>query len=115
MNHNNVFIYLTGMQGLPMLADEPRALPLYERLMPQYFQDLGYQTHLIGKWHLGYYDWKFTPILRGAFDYFFGYLNGYVSYYDHTMNVGVSFIIYFATFLLIYVDLQSSSKRPIHD
>jgi arylsulfatase B len=78
------------MQGIPIGADEPRALPINERLMPQYFKDMGYVTHLIGKWHLGYYDWKYTPTLRGAFDSFFGYMNGVIGYYDHTMVYDVS-------------------------
>ncbi|KAF4519023.1 hypothetical protein B566_EDAN009786 [Ephemera danica] len=77
----------TGMQGYPISPSEPRALPLYERLMPQYFKDLGYQTHLVGKWHLGHYEWKFTPTLRKAFDSHFGYFNGFIGYYDHDMIV----------------------------
>ncbi|KAF4533249.1 hypothetical protein B566_EDAN005165 [Ephemera danica] len=76
----------SGMQGLPMLPAEPRALPLYERLMPQYFKDLGYQTHLVGKWHLGYYDWKYTPTLRRAFDSHFGYFSGFIGYFDHEIK-----------------------------
>ncbi|CAB3385356.1 Hypothetical predicted protein [Cloeon dipterum] len=75
----------TGMQGYPLSPSEPRALPLDHKTLPEYLKDLGYQTHLVGKWHLGYYDWKFTPLARG-FDTHFGYMNGFVGYYDHYMN-----------------------------
>ncbi|KAF4517307.1 hypothetical protein B566_EDAN008642 [Ephemera danica] len=75
----------SGMQGLPLMPPEPRALSLNEKLLPQYFKDLCYQTHLVGKWHLGFYDWKYLPTTRGAFDTFFGFLNGFISYYDHSI------------------------------
>ncbi|KAL3205868.1 hypothetical protein MRX96_011019 [Rhipicephalus microplus] len=45
----------TGMETSVIQIGEPWGLPLRLRLMPQYLKDLGYQTHMIGKWHLGYY------------------------------------------------------------
>jgi arylsulfatase B len=39
----------TGMQQIVLLADEGYGLPLSEKIMPQYFKDVGYKTHLIGK------------------------------------------------------------------
>lgn len=51
--------------------------------MPQYFQEAGYATHLIGKWHLGFFQRKYTPVHRG-FDSFFGYYNGLIDYYNYT-------------------------------
>ncbi len=32
----------------------------------------GYATHAVGKWHLGYCDWAYTPTRRG-FQSFFGF------------------------------------------
>lgn len=59
------------------------ALDLSIQIMPQYFKDIGYSTHIVGKWHLGYYKKEFTPLERG-FDSHFGYWTGALSYYDHT-------------------------------
>ncbi|KAK8764732.1 hypothetical protein V5799_032666 [Amblyomma americanum] len=37
------------MQTLVILIAEPWGLPLNVKLMPQYFKDLGYETHIVGK------------------------------------------------------------------
>ena len=42
----------------------------------------GYRTALIGKWHLGYKP-EFGPNAHG-FDYFFGFLSGFIDFYTHT-------------------------------
>lgn len=51
--------------------------------MSNYFQDAGYATNLVGKWHLGYFEKQYTPTMRG-FDHFYGYYNGFVDYYNFT-------------------------------
>ena len=76
------------MQGFPIEAPEPRALP-EGKILPQYLKDLGYVTHMVGKWHLGYYKEKYIPTRRG-FDTFLGYYNGALSYYDHILQATVS-------------------------
>ncbi|XP_014277618.1 arylsulfatase B isoform X2 [Halyomorpha halys] len=73
----------TGLQSKPLPAGVPVSLPLSEKLFPEYFHHLGYKNHLVGKWHLGYQTPSHLPMRRG-FDTFFGYLNGYISYYDGT-------------------------------
>ena len=46
-----------------------------------YLKNAGYQTALIGKWHLGEQE-KFEPLNRG-FDYFYGFLGGERSYFPY--------------------------------
>ncbi|CAG9804053.1 unnamed protein product [Chironomus riparius] len=75
-----------GMQNYVIVSDEPWGLPLDEKLMPEYFQDAGYETHLIGKWHLGFYKEEYSPVNRG-FDTFYGYLGPYVDYWDYTLKM----------------------------
>lgn len=75
-----------GIQGPVRPRDE--GLPLSERLLIADFQDAGYQTALIGKWHLNHStDISLTPTRRG-FDYFYGFLDASVDYYHHTNNRG---------------------------
>ncbi|XP_017882995.2 uncharacterized protein LOC108626689 [Ceratina calcarata] len=75
----------SGMQGYPLKAGEARAIPLNNTLLPAHLKKLGYATHLVGKWHVGYYEDKYTPAYRG-FDTFLGYYNGYISYFNHTIE-----------------------------
>ncbi|KAM7296264.1 arylsulfatase B [Ixodes scapularis] len=74
----------TGLQHLVPNPGEPWGLPTNLTIMPEYLKNLGYATHMIGKWHLGYYKESYTPTRRG-FDSFYGYLNGGEDYYDHTI------------------------------
>ena len=48
----------------------------------------GYETYLVGKWHLGY-DTKYSPNKNG-FDYFFGFNAGGIDYISHTNPKGRS-------------------------
>ena len=52
------------------------------RSLPQLLKNNGYATGLIGKWHLGYKP-EFGPNAHG-FDYFFGFLSGFIDFYTHT-------------------------------
>lgn len=72
----------TGMQHWVIRSAEPWGLPLELKLLPEHLKDLGYSTHLVGKWHLGYFEKEYTPTYRG-FDTFYGYYNGYIDYYSH--------------------------------
>jgi len=49
-------------------------------LVSEEFKAAGYATHAIGKWHLGFQSWEYTPTYRG-FDTFYGYLNAWSDYY----------------------------------
>lgn len=59
--------------------------------MPEYLKNLGYKTHLVGKWHLGANLKAGSPTERG-FDTFFGYWNGWVGYFNYVIQAPVSYI-----------------------
>lgn len=53
------------MQHGVLYGAEPRGLPLTEKLLPQYLQELGYVNRIVGKWHLGSWKKEYTPLYRG--------------------------------------------------
>ncbi|MEQ9586666.1 MAG: sulfatase-like hydrolase/transferase [Parvibaculaceae bacterium] len=71
----------------PLSKNNRNGLPLEETILPEYLGDAGYQTALIGKWHLGGRRRPFMPTERG-FDYFFGNLHGGIGYWDHVHGGG---------------------------
>jgi arylsulfatase A-like enzyme len=83
----------TGMQSGVIMGQDPYGLGLDEKLLPEYLKELGYSTHGIGKWHLGFFEVEYTPTYRG-FDSFFGYWTGKEDYYTHIDNEGSGYIGY---------------------
>lgn len=57
-------------------------VPTDERFLSQAFQDAGYQTFMVGKWHLGAVGDAYSPQARG-FDHFYGFRGGVIDYYTH--------------------------------
>ena len=74
-----------GLQSFVILPDQTYGLPTDERLLPQVLKDAGYETAIIGKWHLGHADRKYWPRARG-FDYQYGPLIGEIDYFDHKVH-----------------------------
>ena len=58
-----------------------------EHFMPQSFQAAGYQTAMVGKWHLGHAQMTYHPNQRG-FDHFYGHLHTEVGYFPPFANQG---------------------------
>ncbi len=58
-----------------------------EHFMPQTFQAAGYQTAMVGKWHLGHALQAYHPNERG-FDHFYGHLHTEVGYFPPFANQG---------------------------
>jgi arylsulfatase A-like enzyme len=58
-----------------------------EHFMPQSFQAAGYQTAMVGKWHLGHAQQTYHPNRRG-FDHFYGHLHTEVGYFPPFSNQG---------------------------
>jgi len=64
-----------GMQYGMVAANAEWGMPLDETTLAEVLGDGGYNTHMLGKWHLGYFSPKFLPTARG-FDSWTGYANG---------------------------------------
>ena len=69
-----------GLQTLVIFPNHTYGLPTDERTLPQALKEAGYQTSMVGKWHLGHADKKYWPQNRG-FDHFYGNLVGEVDYF----------------------------------
>lgn len=75
----------TGFQTV-LQPGGTQKLPLDVSTLPEALQKVGYRNYAIGKWHLGYSSWNYTPLGRG-FDSFAGYLQGQSDYNMHTNTV----------------------------
>lgn len=70
----------------PLPDASPQGLAVTGRSLPQLLKNAGYATALVGKWHLGEKP-EFHPNRHG-FDYFWGYLGGFIDWYTHTGGDG---------------------------
>ncbi len=78
---------LRGGLEEPMVRQGPgMGLPPAHATLPSLLRGAGYQTALIGKWHLGHPP-SCGP-LRSGYDYFLGNLGGAVDYFTHKPGVG---------------------------
>lgn len=82
------FPYHVGRQNTYIHHLQPSGVFLNYTFLPEKLKQLGYSTHIIGKWHLGYCNWSYTPTFRG-FDSFFGYYLGSEDYYTHETHSSV--------------------------
>ncbi|XP_046584420.1 arylsulfatase B-like isoform X1 [Haliotis rubra] len=78
-----VFPYKVGLQHLVIMNRAAVCAPHTYSLLPEELKKLGYATHMVGKWHLGFCNWNCTPTYRG-FDSFFGYFGSDEDHFAHT-------------------------------
>ncbi|MEM1195949.1 MAG: arylsulfatase [Pseudomonadota bacterium] len=71
----------------PLSKLNPTGLPIDEETLADRLKAAGYQTALVGKWHLGPRNLAYHPNNRG-FDHFYGHLTGGVGYYDKVHGGG---------------------------
>ena len=69
-----------GLQTLVIFPSHTYGLATDERTLPQALKEAGYDTAMVGKWHLGHGDRKYWPQNRG-FEHFYGNLVGEVDYF----------------------------------
>mmetsp|Transcript_17609 Transcript_17609/g.22421 ORF Transcript_17609/g.22421 Transcript_17609/m.22421 type:complete len:178 (-) Transcript_17609:63-596(-) len=70
----------TGMQTHVLQPTQPGGLPLKYKTIAEELKKQGYDTYLVGKWHLGYSKWEHTPLFRG-FNHFYGMYVGAADHY----------------------------------
>ena len=87
--------FLTGRYpmryGLQVGVVRPFAqygLPLEERTLAEGLREAGYQTAIVGKWHLGLIRRENLPTRRG-FDFQYGHYNGMLDYFTHRRDGGL--------------------------
>jgi len=71
---------ITGQHKDSLVGLSPE-YPSIARLL----KNAGYETYLVGKWHLGYLP-EFSPIQNG-FDYFYGFHAGGIDYISHSNDL----------------------------
>jgi len=76
----------TGLQHGVVRPCQQNGLPEEMPTLANMLHDAGYATHMVGKWHIGYYREQLLPTRRG-FDSFFGFLNGRAEHFSHAMCI----------------------------
>ncbi|KAH9257667.1 hypothetical protein BASA81_004124 [Batrachochytrium salamandrivorans] len=61
-------------------------IPLSTKILPKLLGEVGYDSHMVGKWHCGYATWAHTPHHRG-FNSYLGILQAQGDYYQHNFAV----------------------------
>jgi len=73
-----------------LIPGSEAAIPLTTPTLPELLGDVfNYESHMVGKWHLGYSRWKNTPTGRG-FKSHLGYFQAQVDYYNKTFSLALS-------------------------
>ncbi len=76
-----------GVAYAVILPWDPNGIHPDERFLPEAFLAAGYQTAMVGKWHLGHAQQTYHPNERG-FEHFYGHLHTEVGYFSPFSNQG---------------------------
>lgn len=63
-----------GLQHVNFSPVDGLCTPKTQKILPEKLRDLGYATHAVGKWHLGFSNKSCLPTRRG-FDSYLGETN----------------------------------------
>ena len=69
----------------------PTGLSLNRSSIGDAMKSLGYDTHVIGKWHVGDCNDKYLPVNRG-FDTFYGFVGAMTDYVTKVRHVPIQFM-----------------------
>lgn len=83
----------TGLQHGVIHPQMPSGVPTNMPMISNQLQNLGYRTHLVGKWHVGFYNNASCPWNRG-FDTTLGYLGGEEDYWTHVLYSACDCLIF---------------------
>lgn len=79
----------TGLQSGVVRPWSTHGLPLEEKTLPEGLKKSGYNTYLVGKWHLGHTTPAQLPRARG-FDHHYGLYCGMIDYFTHSRSPNAS-------------------------
>ena len=71
--------------------EEPRGLTTNLTLLPEQLRRLGYDTRMLGKWHLGFCNLKYTPTRRGFHTFRGFYVGAEVDIFQFLWNIFICF------------------------
>jgi arylsulfatase A-like enzyme len=74
-----------GLQTVVIPSAGTYGLPTDERTLPQALREAGYETAIVGKWHLGHAKREYWPKQRG-FDHQYGPLLGEIDYFTQSAH-----------------------------
>lgn len=77
-----------GLHGSLVRPWSRHGLPGGERTLAESLRDAGYETHLVGKWHLGHARRELLPQAHG-FDHHYGHYTGSIDYLTHRRRGGL--------------------------
>ena len=80
-----MYPYHLGRQHRALKPLRAGGIPTGFKLLPEMLAESGYSSHMVGKWHLGFCAWEYTPTRRG-FDSFFGTYLGVLDHFSHVRD-----------------------------